>query len=117
MRVGLLLVLVGAWVAETAAQEMWTAETSGTTASLRGVAHGLGQFVAVGSGGIVLVSTDGTVEELTRLMADVGAFPFASASKDAALVVTLPPGNYSLVARGSESGGGVALLEIYEVDE
>lgn len=50
-------------------------------------------------------------------MADVGAFPFASASKDAALVVTLPPGNYSLVARGSESGGGVALLEIYEVDE
>ncbi len=59
----------------------------------------------------------GTVEELSRLMADVGAFPFASASKDAALVVTLPPGIYSLVARGSESGGGVALLEIYEVDE
>lgn len=46
----------------------------------------------------------------------VGAFPFESgASKDAAVLVTLPPGSYSAQVSGADGGTGVALVEVYEV--
>ncbi|MDY6877823.1 MAG: PKD domain-containing protein [Chloroflexota bacterium] len=38
----------------------WTAQTSGTTNILLGVAYGGGQFVAVGASGTILTSPDGT---------------------------------------------------------
>jgi hypothetical protein len=45
----------------------------------------------------------------------VGAFPLTGGtSKDAALLVTLPPGPYSARLSGV-SGGGTALVEVYEV--
>ena len=48
--------------------------------------------------------------------ARVGAFPFDSgASKDAALLISLPPGSYTVQLPASGSAAGVALLEIYEV--
>ncbi len=45
----------------------------------------------------------------------VGAFAFADDSKDAALLVTLPPGSYTVQASGVGDTTGVALVEIYEV--
>lgn len=48
------------------------------------------------------------------LMASVSAFPFAPNSRDAALVATLAPGNYSVYALG---GDGNVLTEIYELLE
>ena len=46
----------------------------------------------------------------------VGAFALANAlSKDAALLVTVAPGQYSVRVGGGASGGGVAIVEIYEV--
>ncbi|MGH8018162.1 MAG: hypothetical protein ACREIA_07700 [Opitutaceae bacterium] len=45
----------------------------------------------------------------------VGAFPLASGSKDAALVLTLQPGIYSFHASGAGDGAGIALVEVYEV--
>ena len=47
--------------------------------------------------------------------AQVGAFPLPAGSKDAALVVTLPPGVYTVQASGADSGTGTALLEVYEM--
>jgi hypothetical protein len=45
-----------------------------------------------------------------------GAFPFAKGSKDAALLLTLSPGNYTAKVESVGNSTGVALLEAYEVD-
>ena len=48
--------------------------------------------------------------------ASVGAFPFTNAtSKDAALLVTLAPGGYTVQVSGVGNTSGVALIEVYEV--
>lgn len=46
--------------------------------------------------------------------AAVGAFPLAPGSRDAAIVVALPPGPYSAHLRPAEGDGGVALFEAYD---
>jgi len=45
----------------------------------------------------------------------VGAFALGPGSKDAAMVVLLAPGAYSVQARGADGGSGVALVEVYEI--
>jgi cyclophilin family peptidyl-prolyl cis-trans isomerase len=46
----------------------------------------------------------------------VGAFPWTNgASKDAAVLVTLPPGRYTAQVSGVGASTGVALVEVYEV--
>jgi hypothetical protein len=45
----------------------------------------------------------------------VGAFALPAGSRDAALVVLLPPGAYSVQLRGVGSSTGVALVEVYEI--
>ncbi len=53
---------------------------------------------------------------LSAAFSSVGAFAFASgATKDAALLITLPPGQYSARVSGADAGGGTALVEVYEV--
>ena len=52
---------------------------------------------------------------MSAAAASVGAFVFAGGSKDAALLLTLPPANYSAIVTGTGSESGVALIEIYEV--
>jgi hypothetical protein len=51
---------------------------------------------------------------LTAAFAAAGAFGLTSDSKDAALLVRLPPGAYSVVVAGG-GASGVALVEIYDV--
>ena len=46
--------------------------------------------------------------------AAVGAFPLAAGSRDAALVVALPPGPYSAHLRPADGSGGIALFEAYD---
>jgi sugar lactone lactonase YvrE len=55
--------------------------------------------------------------ELLRASAQVGAFHLTSAaSKDAALLMPLSPGNYTVQIRSADSSStGTALIEIYEV--
>ena len=50
-----------------------------------------------------------------RTMTSVGAFPLAPDSSDSAMVVTLPPGNYTAQVTGNGGSTGIALLEVYEV--
>ena len=52
---------------------------------------------------------------LTDYFARVGAFALPATSRDAALLVTLPPGAYSAVVNGVNNTNGAVLLEIYEV--
>ena len=53
---------------------------------------------------------------LSAAFTQVGAFALPSAtSKDAALLVTLPPGSYSAQVSGVNGATGVALVEVYEV--
>ena len=43
-------------------------------------------------------------------------FPFASGSRDSALLLSLPPGGYSANVEGNNGTTGTALVEAYEVD-
>lgn len=52
---------------------------------------------------------------LTAAFATTGTLPFAAGSKDAALLVDLEPGVYTVLAKGKGSDEGVALVEIYTV--
>lgn len=67
----------------------------------------------------ILVNDDwdtGPQAATTAAVADqVGAQPLAAGSKDAALVVTLPPGVYTIHAAGKNGGTGIALVEVYLV--
>ena len=54
--------------------------------------------------------------QITSVSTTVGAFALSgAASKDAAIMVTLPPGIYSAKASGVGNTTGVALIEVYEV--
>jgi M6 family metalloprotease-like protein len=58
----------------------------------------------------------GTVA-LTGAFGRVGAFLLDATSRDAALLATLPPGNYTAQVSGVGAGRGVVLIEVYEVPE
>ncbi|MEO5961436.1 MAG: immunoglobulin domain-containing protein, partial [Opitutaceae bacterium] len=47
---------------------------------------------------------------------EAGAFELADTSKDAALVVTLPPDGYTVTISGAGNATGNALIEIYDLD-
>jgi hypothetical protein len=53
--------------------------------------------------------------ELRALFGAVGAFPFANGSRDAAVVLTLDPGPYTVILKDVNDRGGDALVEVYEV--
>lgn len=54
---------------------------------------------------------------LAAAAATVGAFPLQPESHDAALLVTLPPGNYTAVVKGATAQDeGEALVEVYVLD-
>ena len=59
----------------------------------------------------------GTATPVTAAtMAAAGGFPFASAaSRDSALLVTLPPGSYSATVGGVGNTSGIAIIELYEI--
>lgn len=62
--------------------------------------------------------TPQNVAAVGAAMMRTGAFPFsANSGRDAAMVVTLPPGNYSLQVLDADDAGGVALAEIYDADD
>lgn len=53
------------------------------------------------------------IAEMTKL---VGAFPFAKGSKDSALLSRLPAGQFTLQISSANTGTGVGLAELYEID-
>ena len=89
-----------------------------------GTAFGIGGVMA--DPGLVLFSNDtglqiganddwGGGAALATAMSSVGAFALADpAALDAGLVVTLPPGAYSVRVSGKNGTGGTAIVEVYE---
>lgn len=53
---------------------------------------------------------------LANAFAAAGAFPLDRDSKDAALIVTLPPGGYTVNVSGVDDTAGTALFEIYDLE-
>lgn len=58
---------------------------------------------------------DGHDEEAAVFTA-AGAFALAPGSKDAALVVSLPPGSYTVTVAATSGATGTALVELYDLD-
>jgi CubicO group peptidase (beta-lactamase class C family) len=54
---------------------------------------------------------------LATAFAQVGAFALPTNSRDAAMLVTLAPGNYSAQVSGINNTTGVAIVEVYEVPD
>jgi hypothetical protein len=52
---------------------------------------------------------------LAAAFVQVAAFPLPATSGDAALLVTLAPGQYTAQVAGTGGATGVALVEVYEV--
>jgi hypothetical protein len=66
----------------------------------------------------VIASSDdwgGTVP-LKAAFAAAGAFALADQSRDAAVLITLPPGAYTAAATGRDNATGMVLVEIYDLD-
>jgi len=56
------------------------------------------------------------LSQVTTTSPVVGAFPLNADSKDAALVLQLNPGAYTVQVRGAAGTSGTALVEIYDAD-
>jgi len=54
---------------------------------------------------------------LALAASSVGGFPLNSSSRDAVMLVTLVPGNYTAQVSGVSNATGVALVEVYELAE
>lgn len=61
--------------------------------------------------------TSASRASISRAVASTGAFPFsASATSDAAVVVSLAPGNYTLLVLDDSGQGGNVIAEVYAVN-
>jgi hypothetical protein len=67
------------------------------------------------SDGIKISENDTWAPSLEGLFPSVGAFGLTAGSKDAALVISLPPGGYTVQLSGVGGGTGEGLIEVYEV--
>jgi Immunoglobulin domain len=63
----------------------------------------------------VIASNDNWNANLAAVFSQVGAYQFLPGSKDAALLITLPPGIYTAQVSGVNLGTGDGVVEVYEV--
>ncbi len=117
-------VVIGGFVVE---------DTGGKTLLVRGVGpaltrHGIENALPDPSieiydeGGNLIASNQGwesspVADRLPDVAAKLGAFPFDAGSADAATLVTLPAGHYTVHLRSVGGQAGTALLEVYEEDD
>ncbi len=81
-----------------------------------GDALGATRLQIFNSAGTLMLANEGwaNATDLTQAAAATGAFPLRAGSADSAAILTLAPGNYSLVVLDPRGGAGVALAEIYD---
>jgi uncharacterized delta-60 repeat protein len=104
------------------------AGTGERTVLVRAVGPGLAGFGVNGgltapvlrlydSAGNTLVENNGWAGSaaIAQAAAMGGAFPFAAGSTDAAILVTLPPGGYSIQVDANGAAAGIALAEVYDI--
>ncbi|MEZ5278482.1 MAG: hypothetical protein R3F07_19020 [Opitutaceae bacterium] len=75
----------------------------------------------VSAGTVVAANDDwsdaANAAEIAMVANQVGAFPLQNGSKDAAALLDLVPGSYTVKALGVGQTTGVALVEVYDVDD
>ncbi|MBL9203028.1 MAG: CotH kinase family protein [Opitutaceae bacterium] len=114
-------VLVGGFVVQGPAYQRMLIRAVGPTLGAFGVAGALRDPVlTVYSGSNAVATNDrwGAASNLAAVTAATtraGAFQLAGGSEDAALLVTLPPGPYTVEVKGKAGAEGVALLELYAI--
>ncbi len=93
----------------------------GPTLSAFGVAGVLADpRLTVFAGSTELASNDNwetgtrTAAQMSVASAEVGAFTLVAGSRDAALLITLEPGSYTVHLTGAGTSTGVALIEVYD---
>jgi hypothetical protein len=59
--------------------------------------------------------TEDSVSALTDAFDRSGAFRLNNASRDAAVVLLMQPGAYTVQVRNGEAKGGSVLLEVYDI--
>jgi len=103
------------------------AGNSPETLLIRAVGPGLQAFGVAGAisdpqlqivqGSTILAQNDnwGGNPTITAAAAAAGAFPLSPTSNDAAVIVTLNPGTYTVVVTGVGGATGVALVETYQI--
>jgi hypothetical protein len=113
--------LIAGFVVQGSAYQRVLVRAIGPTLAGMGVAGALSDPVLTVYSGQAMVATNDTwsstvdlasLENATRA---ANAFTLAPNSEDAALLLTLPPGAYTVELKGKADAEGLALLEIYDV--
>lgn len=60
-------------------------------------------------------STSVDATAIAAAATQVGAFALANGSADAAMIISLAPGNYSALVAGANGTAGIAIIEVYEL--
>ena len=114
-------VLIGGFVVQGPAYKRILIRAVGPTLGIFGVGNALKDpLITIYSGSTVVATNDRwdagpDAAMVSAASKATGAFNLAANSEDAALLITLPPGPYTVEVRGKDNTEGVALLEIYEV--
>lgn len=114
-------VLIGGFVVEGPAYQRMLIRAVGPTLAAFGVAGALADpIITIYSGQEIVATNDrwqasANAAAVASATSIVGAFALAPGSEDAALLITLPPGAYTVEVKGKGGTEGVALLEIYGV--
>ena len=64
---------------------------------------------------VLVAENDTFAASLANVFTTVGAFAFQPGAKDAAIVVSLPAGGYTVTVSGADGGTGTAIVEVYEL--
>ncbi|WP_414660652.1 CotH kinase family protein [Horticoccus sp. 23ND18S-11] len=112
--------IIGGFVVQGPAYKRMLIRAVGPTLAAFGIADTLADpVVTIFSGQTIVGSNDnwsaGGGALVNAASASVGAFALAEGSLDSGLLVTLPPGAYTVEVAGKDNAEGVALLEIYAV--
>lgn len=114
-------VLIGGFVVQGAAYKRMLIRAIGPTLAAFGVGNAvLDPVLTIYSGSTVVASNErwgaaANAPQITAATSRVGAFQLGANSADAALLITLPPGAYTVEVRSRDGSVGVALLEIYDL--
>ncbi len=113
--------LIGGFVVSGPAHKRMLIRAVGPTLAAFGVGNALLDTVLTVYSGTSIVASNDRWQDVDNAAAvaaatrSAGAFALATGSEDAALLVTLPPGPFTVEVSGKAGAEGVALLEIYEV--
>jgi hypothetical protein len=119
-------VLIGGFIIDGSQPKRVLVRAAGPALTSYGVTNVLANpKIDLYSGSSVTASNDdwgtqaggGSASAVSSAANQVGAFPFATGSADAAMLVSLQPGAYTAIVSGVGSTTGGSLVEVYDVDQ